>query len=272
MVGLFYLHLPMSFNIPTQIEKDIVRGKATYQTFQTGIGGQTVIPVNSNSYIVIFGYDFSPAGGGIIELAQRPVSQITPLPTSISYFGTQQVSFYNANNFNPFIHHVPITCTAINVLPEDDPSVVYQVDNTPIARQVYIISGSDVAVTVGLIRRLTLPGIINEAIPVTPSTPGFMTYGGDTQTPGIQSTLSPIGGLTFTQPQINNYTQYGFAAPFPANATNQAFWVPNALTGLTEPTNLISSFGVDFDLNAVCHYYLNVHYALYNRAIPEQLG
>jgi hypothetical protein len=270
MVGLFYLHLPMSFNIPTQIEKDIVRGKATYETFQTGIGGQTVIPVTPNSYIVIFGYDFSPAGGGLTQVALAPTG-IQNLPTSISYFGTQQVSFYNANNFNPFIHHVPINMTALGVTGEGL-DVAYQVDNTPIARQVYIISGSDVAVTVGLIRSLTLPGIVYEAIPVTPSTPGFMTYGGDTQTPGIQSTLSPIGALTFTQPQINNYNQYGFAAPFPANAANQAFWVPNALTGLTEPSNFISTFGVDFDLNAVCHYYLNVHYALYNRAIPEQLG
>jgi hypothetical protein len=261
----------MSFSIPTQIEKDIVRGKATYQTFQTGIGGQTVITVTPNSYIVIFGYDFSPAGGGFTTMAQVPTGT-TPVPTPISYFGTQQISFFSANAFNPFIHHVPIQCTSVNNLPEDDIVVVYQVDNTPIARQVYIVSGSDVAVTVGLINRLTLPGIVYEAIPVTPSTPGFMTYGGDTQTPGIQSTLSPIGAMTFTQPNIDNYNQYGFATPFPANAANQAFWVPNALTGLTEPSNFISTFGVDFDLNAVCHYYLNVHYVVYNRAIPEQLG
>jgi hypothetical protein len=261
----------MSFSIPTQIEKDIVRGKATYETFQTGIGGQTVIPVNPNSYIVIFGYDFSPAGGGLTQVTAAPTG-IQNLPTSISYFGTQQVSFYSNNAFNPFVHHVPITATSLNNLPAGDNIVAYQVDNTPICRQVYIISPNDVAITVGLIRSLTLPGIVYEAIPVTPSTPGFMTYGGDVQTPGIQSTLSPIAAMTFTQPQINNYNQYGFVAPFPPNAANQAFWTPNALTGLTEPSNFISTFGVDFDLNAVCHYYLNVHYALYNRAIPEQLG
>jgi len=267
LVGLFYLHLPMSFNIPTQIEKDIVRGKATYQTFQTGIGGQTVITVTPNSYIVIFGYDFSPAGGGLLQVGVPPTSGIENLPISISYFGTQQISFYSNNAFNPFIHHVPIQCSVI-----DAASALYQVNNTPIARQVYIISGSDVAVTVGLVRTLTLPGCVFEPIPVTPATPGFMTYGGNTQTPAIQSTLSPIAAMTFTQPQINNYNQYGFAAPFPANAANQAFWTPNALTGLTEPSNLISTLGVSSELNAVCHYYLNVHYALYNRAIPEQLG
>ena len=102
MVGLFYIYLPMSFSIPTQVEKDIVRGKATYETFQTGIGGQTVIPVNPNSYIVIFGYDFSPAGGGLTQVAAAPTG-IQNLPTSISYFGTQQVSFYSNNAFNPFV-------------------------------------------------------------------------------------------------------------------------------------------------------------------------
>jgi len=261
----------MSFSIPTQIEKDIVRGKATYQTFQTGIGGQTVIPVTPNSYIVIFGYDFSPAGGGLTQVTSAPPTDPQLLPTEISYFGTQQISFYSANAFNPFIHHVPININSIGVTGEGL-EVAYTVDNTPIARQVYIISSSDVAVTVGLIRKLTLPGVVYEAIPVTPSTPGFMTYGGDTQTPGIQSTLSPIAAMTFTQPQINNYAQYGFAAPFPANAANQAFWIPNALTGLTEPSNFISTIGGDYDLNAVIHYYLIVHYALYNRAIPEEKG
>jgi len=52
--------------IPTEIEKDIKSGKARYQTFQTGIGGQSVLKVPANSYIIIYGYEFSPAGGGIL--------------------------------------------------------------------------------------------------------------------------------------------------------------------------------------------------------------
>jgi hypothetical protein len=56
----------MSIAIPTLIEKDIRTGKARYSTFQTGIGGQSVLKVPSNSYIIIFGYDYSPAGGGFI--------------------------------------------------------------------------------------------------------------------------------------------------------------------------------------------------------------
>ena len=54
----------MSWQIPTLIEQDIKSGKAQYRTFQTGNGGQSILPVPSNSYVVIFGYDFSPAGGG----------------------------------------------------------------------------------------------------------------------------------------------------------------------------------------------------------------
>jgi len=57
----------MSFTIPQQIERDILGGKAVYRTFQTGAGGQSILDITPNSYIVIFGYDFSPAGGGIYE-------------------------------------------------------------------------------------------------------------------------------------------------------------------------------------------------------------
>jgi hypothetical protein len=66
LVGLFNKKKEkMSWQIPTQIEQDIIAGKATYRTFQTGNGGQSILPVPANSYAVIFGYDFSPAGGGL---------------------------------------------------------------------------------------------------------------------------------------------------------------------------------------------------------------
>jgi hypothetical protein len=35
----------MSWSIPTQIEQDIIAGKAQYSTFQTGVGGQSILPV-----------------------------------------------------------------------------------------------------------------------------------------------------------------------------------------------------------------------------------
>ena len=48
----------MSIAIPTLIEKDIRCGKARYETYQTGMGGQSVLVVPDQSYIIIFGYDF----------------------------------------------------------------------------------------------------------------------------------------------------------------------------------------------------------------------
>ena len=57
----------MSWSIPQQIEKDFISGKAQYRTFQTGVGGQSILPVPSNAYAVIFGYDFSTAGGGLTQ-------------------------------------------------------------------------------------------------------------------------------------------------------------------------------------------------------------
>jgi hypothetical protein len=48
----------MSWQIPTQIEQDIIAGKAQYRTFQTGVGGQSILPVPPNAYAVVFGYEF----------------------------------------------------------------------------------------------------------------------------------------------------------------------------------------------------------------------
>jgi hypothetical protein len=92
----------MSWQIPTQIEQDIIAGKATYRTFQTGNGGQSILPVPANAYVVIFGYDFSPAGGGFFQ--QFP--QALPLDTKYisndtpsNWFETQQIKFLYGNGF-----------------------------------------------------------------------------------------------------------------------------------------------------------------------------
>ena len=98
----------MSWQIPTLIEQDIKTGKAQYRTFQTGNGGQSILPVPSNSYVVIFGYDFSPAGGGLVH--QQLVAASTDVSFLIAeqlrWFETQQISFYTGTDFYPFIHHV----------------------------------------------------------------------------------------------------------------------------------------------------------------------
>ena len=97
----------MSWQIPTQIEQDIIAGKAKYQTFQTGNGGQSILPVPPNSYAVIFGYDFSPAGGGIFDV-RNLTANIQLSNDALRFFETQQISFYTGTDFYPFIHHVNI--------------------------------------------------------------------------------------------------------------------------------------------------------------------
>jgi hypothetical protein len=62
----------MSWSIPTKIEEDFISGRAQYRTFQTGVGGQSILPVPTNAYAVIFGYDFSPAGGGFRRVSSLP--------------------------------------------------------------------------------------------------------------------------------------------------------------------------------------------------------
>ena len=94
----------MSIAIPTLIEKDIRCGKARYQTYQTGMGGQSVLVVPDNSYIVIFGYDYSPAGGGLF-VAGNSIStatgQLARFAADLRPLETQQISFILVRLFTP---------------------------------------------------------------------------------------------------------------------------------------------------------------------------
>ena len=272
----------MSWQIPTQIEQDIIAGKAKYQTFQTGNGGQSILPVPPNSYAVIFGYDFSPAGGGLtitngdISLGNDGQSLLS---ANIRPFETQQISFYTGTDFFPFIHHVNIDSQPIVILTNTtDPTtsiterakVISTVDNTPIARQVYITSTNDVTITHGLVRTAT-PATTG-AIPVTSRTPGFLTYGGSPQLIQAQTNYGP--GATpqqFMQPSPKDFQDFALGL-LPGNPTDQAFATPDATNGLLEANVFILGLGAAYVSAAATNYYLCVHYAIYSKTIPEQRG
>jgi len=264
----------MSWQIPTQIEQDIIAGKAKYQTFQTGNGGQSILQVSPNSYVVIFGYDFSPAGGGITVDSDPIVPNVNLETDLIRWFQTQQISFYTGNDFYPFIHHInsdslPFV-NAFNPLTGDTLSTRYtqQINNTPIARQVYITSTNDVAITHGLILN-AIPATTG-AIPVTSRTPGFLTYGGSAQLIQAQTNYGPV--LTpqqFMQPSPKDFQDFGLGL-LPGNPTDQAFATPDATNGLLEANVLLLTLGATFPQAAAANYYLCLHYAVYSKTIPEQ--
>jgi hypothetical protein len=268
----------MSWSIPTQIEKDIISGKAVYKTFQTGNGGQSVLPVTSNSYIVIFGYDFSPAGGGFGHVIPTPgvLADNNLFPDVIRWFETQQISFFNGAEFFPFIHHVDIDVKNItnNVEPNQN-FCCFTVNNSPLSRQLYITSNKSVAITVGLILQMNdeVAGPIQEAIPVTDTTPLGLTYGGSGQVINIQTQYSSAGfSPVFTQPQVQNYEKYAFVAPLPVNPESQVYATPDVVNGMRDPSQYLNALGADFNRAAATQYYLNVHYAVYSETIPEQRG
>ena len=283
MVGLFYIYLPMSWQIPTQIEQDIIAGKAKYQTFQTGNGGQSILPVPPNSYAVIFGYDFSPAGGGLVsqQIIFASVNQTILANTDLRFFETQQISFFTGNDFYPFIHHVDLKTSESpreiqnNVPPATNvvlTSLVNQsIDTTPIARQVYITSTNDVTITHGLI--LNASPATTGAIPVTSRTPGFLTYGGSGQLIQAQTNYGPGGTpQQFMQPSPKDFQDFGLGL-LPGNATDQAFATPDATNGLFEANAHLLAIGGDtFTQAAAANYYLCLHYALYSKTVPEQRG
>jgi hypothetical protein len=273
----------MSWQIPTQIEQDIIAGKATYRTFQTGNGGQSILPVPPNSYAVIFGYDFSPAGGGLKRMGGSvAVSATTALNEPVlRWFETQQISFYTGTDFYPFIHHVDVkSTTVVNNTDASDPAneittyvrFIEELDNTPIARQVYITSPRDVTITHGLI--LTCDRRAAEPIPVTSRTPGGLTYGGSGQIINIATDYSGAAtAQNFTQPAIKGYDEFAFVAPLQANPTPQAYAIPDVTDGLRDATQfLLTTLGATFSDAAACQYYLCLHYALYSTQIPNNQG
>jgi len=272
----------MSIAIPTLIEKDIRCGKARYQTYQTGMGGQSVLVVPDNSYIIIFGYDYSPAGGGIGILSStftNGTGVATGTRPELQPFETQQISFYTGQAFHPFIHHCNVAQRPyISTTNGEVPNVTslirlhQELDNTPIQRQTYIISNRSVAITVGLIRRVELNAAA--AIPVTDKTPGSLTYGGSAATPNVESIYSSnlANPPSQVQPSLKQFQDYGLGG-IPGNAQDQAFAVPDQTDGLIEPTQFLEdTFGLGFREASGSNYFLNVHYALYTNTTPEALG
>ena len=272
----------MSWQIPTLIEQDIKNGKAQYRTFQTGNGGQSILPVPSNSYVVIFGYDFSPAGGGFKRgTGDSSVTGNTNFvnDSNIRWFETQQISFYTGTDFYPFIHHVNVNSVAYpavwNAANPDAIEVtkirfVEEIDNTPIARQVYITSTNDVTITHGLI--LNSPTAVANAIPVTNRTPQGLTYGGSGLLTQTQTNYGPGGTpLQFMQPSPKDFEDFGFGL-LPANADGQAFATPDAGNGLQSAYNRLLALFIGLDGSAAAQYYLNIHYALYTETVPDSRG
>jgi hypothetical protein len=264
----------MSWQIPQQIEQDIIAGKAQYRTFQTGVGGQSILPVPNNAYAVVFGYDFSPAGGGIqvVSNAMTNAGGFFLLDAAeLRYFQTQQISFYTGTDFYPFIHHVDYQVSGV---PFDVALTAYRaigsIDNTPIARQVYITSDKDITISVGLI--LDSDVATTGTIPITNRTPALLTYGGSPQTPAVQTDFGPAATpIQFIQPSPKDFQDFGFGL-LPNGANGQAFATPDPARGLLDPSVYLTSLGVTFRDAAAANYFLCLHYALYTRTIPEQRG
>jgi hypothetical protein len=273
----------MSWSIPTKIEEDFISGRAQYRTFQTGVGGQSILPIPNNAYAVIFGYDFSPAGGGL--KANTLNSGVTfgdyysLNSTTVRFFETQQISFYTGTDFYPFIHHVDVktavTTSRINASNPDQNNVVSvqyteEVDSTPISRQVYITSDKDITISVGLILDSDVASL--NAIPETNRTPALLTYGGSPQAGATQTDFGPAGTpIQFMQPSPKDYQDFAFGL-LPNGASGQAFATPDIGRGLRDPSQYLNSLGATFRDNAACNYFLNLHYALYTSTIPEQRG
>ena len=99
-----------------------------------------------------------------------------------------------------------------------------------------------------------------------------MTYGGSPQTPAVQTDFGPAATpIQFMQPSPKDFQDFGFGL-LPNGANGQAFATPDATRGLLDPSVYLTSLGATFRDAAAANYFLNLHYALYTRTIPEQRG
>jgi len=268
----------MGWQIPAQIEQDIISGKAQYRTFQTGVGGQSILPVPSNAYAVVFGYDFSPAGGGIFsQFLTNDIGTNFYLESDIlRWFLTQQISFYTGTDFYPFIHHLD---SRSSIVPRNFDPVTGQIQNiwrtieintATIARQVYITSDKDITISVGLVLDSDVASL--NAIPQTNRTPALLTYGGSGQAVATQTDFGPAATpIQFMQPSPKDYQDFGFGL-LPNGASGQSFATPDLARGLLDPSVYLNSTDVTFRDAAACNYFLCLHYALYTESVPEQRG
>lgn len=267
MAWLFLLFLDMT--IPSKIESDIWAGKCVYRTAQYGSGGQTILPIGNNQYGILFGYSFSPAGGGFINVRDlggpAPIGNIDPAVQMLP-FGTQQISFFTGDDFFPFVENVPLHTSVHNQGAND--FLVTQVDNSPIERSVYIRMNQSTAVTIGLIAESV--GNVTGTIPVTQATPVNLTYGGSGQVQNVQTDMGSTP-LRFLQPVVKGWDQAPYAyGVIPANASNQLFATPDPASGLIEPSGYIAGLGLQ-EFGATYQYYITLHYALYNAASNTKL-
>lgn len=254
--------------IPSKIESDIWSGRCVYRTLQYGAGGQTILPIGNNQYGILFGYTFSPAGGGFIHVSDlggpAPIGAIDP-SVQVLPFGTQQISFYTGDDYYPFVENVPLHTSLHNQGAND--FLVTQVDNAPIQRSVYIRMNQSTAVSVGLVAEAQ--GSVVGTIPVTQATPPNLTYGGSGQNQFVQTDM---GGtpLQFLQPVAQGWDQAPYAyGVTPANASNQIFATPDPASGLIEPSVYVAGLGLE--AGATYQYYITLHYALYNAAPDTKL-
>ena len=245
------------------------------------------MPVPSNAYAVIFGYDFSPAGGGLKHQGAVNSAYILGGFTFqsdqiVRWFETQQISFYTGTDFYPFIHHVDLKTTALPSRYENNVpapggvnnvvqnQIIEEIDSTPISRQVYITSDKDITISVGLI--LSDPVASANAIPQTNRTPALLTYGGSGQAVATQTDFGPAATpIQFMQPSPKDYQDFGFGL-LPNGASGQSFATPDTARGLYDPSVYLTSIGATFRDAAAANYFLNLHYALYTQSVPEQRG
>ena len=118
--------------LPHYLEQLIHQGKAVAKSLSMAACQQLIIPVPTNTYIVVYGYDYLPMAPDLLNGAQL----LNP-----DYL-IQYVNFVNNGNFYPFSHSLNYNLNAIDPQNEE----LLGRANGHDQRETYIVAKSDLSV------------------------------------------------------------------------------------------------------------------------------
>lgn len=247
------------YQIPTYLEKLVLRGLAVYKSKQIGIAQQFVLPVPKDKFIVIYGFRFAPFNPDYLtnETARNPQNDI------------QFVNFLTSNNFFPYLfkpqfEFVQNGANAVNVGagPEFEKSC-YIVANSDVG--IYITRGVPLQRVDQNLQFAVLPLNYNS---VWDNTLGYGGANVINLVTGLNGTINVPGSLYWFNPLPNfqNTTNLLVGNPT-ASIYDQLFTIPT-IGGSID----VAGYNIATQPNAYKRmHFLQIDYVEINETKPENL-
>ena len=250
ILGRLQMAGPLFFmaQLPPYLEQLIHQGKAVAKSLSMAACQQLVIPVPTNTYIVVYGYDYLPMAPNLLLTA--PI---------IADYLVQYVVFVNNGNFYPFSHALAYNDTTI----EDQSETVTGRAHGHDQRQTYIVAKSDLSVYFTKLATPTLLTLTSNVLNAEGPIFANSGYAGVNTVTTVQEYND--NGAGRVNPLTDKYTvpQY---TPNPARY-NQAYTIPQN-GGALDMTLLLPATGAAAKARA---NHINLYYVEINQQAPPNI-